>query len=350
MSDEGAARLGVRSVQEPVEAGTTTVRPDLSVIIVVTENPQPLDLLYEQFAAAFESLGETYEFVFVGEPQARASLKSVRDLADEGRPIRVFEAGERTGESNLLLIARDHCRGVLYVTLPCYQRIEPLDIGKLIDCVRAGAALASAARVQDNDNWINRASHWGFHFLLRRFVGTDLRDMASGVRVLRPEVLDEVPLYGAGFRFLPLLAAREAFRVEEVEVAQHSYDQRLKIYSAGTYLRRLVDLAGMAFLSRFTHKPLRFFGLIGGWMALGGGAVLLVLGAQRIAGTALANRPALVGATLLIVLGVQSIALGLIGEIIVHFSVSSRPAYRLERSFPQPQDAKRKTAEREEAS
>ncbi len=304
-------------------------RPDLSVVVPVTENPQPLDEIYEAFRAAFDAHDEVAEFLFVSAPWARGHLAKIRALARAGHPIRIFEVGARAGESDLLLGASGYCRGELIVTLPPYWRIQPAEIMKLVRRVREGAALASAARGQTGDHPLNRLQHWGFHTLLKRLVGTEFQDIASGVRVMRPEVLREVPLYGDAFRFLPLLAAREDFRVEEVVVQQHPRDRRTKVYSPGTYFRRVIDLFGMAFLTRFTHKPLRFFGLVGGALALAGATLLAVVVAQRLAGTPLANRPALVISVLLLVLGLQSVALGLIGEIIVHFSVGEARTYRL---------------------
>jgi len=319
-------------------SGRTTERPSLSIIVPVTGTPQALDELYTEFRAVFDEHHETAEFIFIAETWRHEALEPLQALARWGHPIRVFEAGERAGESNLLLVAREHARGEILVTIPAYRRIEPAEVLKLVAEVRDGAALATAVRIQKGDHPLNRLQHWGFHLLLRGFVGTKFRDLACGVRAMRPEVLDEVPLYGDAFRFLPLLAAREAFRVVEVEVTQHERDRRAKIYSIGTYLRRLIDLVGMAFLSRFTHKPLRFFGLMGTILALSGVAMLAVTILQRVAGDApLANRPALVIGVLALVLGVQSLALGLIGEIIVHFSVGDRATYRLQRPIVEPE-------------
>ena len=57
--------------------------------------------------------------------------------------------------------------------------------------------------------------------------------------------------------------------------------------------------------------------------------VLAVLGVQRLLGEPLADRPMLLVGVLLLVLGVQSVALGLIGEIVVHTSAKRRVNYRL---------------------
>jgi hypothetical protein len=109
---------------------------------------------------------------------------------------------------------------------------------------------------------------------------------------------------------------------------------RGRLYAPGVYLRRFFDVVGLLFLFKFTDKPLRFFGLIGSGLAFVGGALLVVVAAQRLAGQPLANRPLLLLGVLLITLGAQAIALGLIGEIIVHLSAAGRRRYRLQRSSP----------------
>jgi len=332
MNARGGVRLERKVARPSTRAlrGEAALRPAVSVIVIVSGKHQGLDELYLEYRSVFDEFEETVEFLFVAEPGMRAELKQAQSLASARRPVRVFEVATSMGESSLLLLGRDQSRGSILVTLPAYRRIEPKEILRLVERVREGVALVSAVRIpSDDDHFLNRLQRRAFHFLLRRLVGARFRDVACGVRVMRPEVLYDVPLYGDAFRFLPLLAAREGFDVEEIEVAQHARDQHLKVYSPGTYLRRFVDLVGMAFLSRFTQKPLRFFGLIGSTLALSGGLVLVVTVLQRFAGTPLANRPALVLGVLLVVLGLQAIALGLIGEIIVHFSVGDRPGYRL---------------------
>jgi hypothetical protein len=156
-----------------------------------------------------------------------------------------------------------------------------------------------------------------------------IHDVASGVRAMRPEVLRDLPLYGDFFRFLPVLALREGYSVVEVEAMQHPSDAQLRLYSPGTYLRRAIDVFGLFFLSRFTYKPLRFFGMIGSWLSGAGALILFVMFIQRIGGQGLADRPLLLLGVLIFTLGVQAIALGLIGEIIVHFNADRRRPYRV---------------------
>jgi dolichol-phosphate mannosyltransferase len=63
-----------------------------------------------------------------------------------------------------------------------------------------------------------------------------------------------------------------------------------------------------------------------------GAVILVVLLVERLGGRGIADRPMLLLGVLLVVLGMQALALGLIGEIVVHHNVSRRPTYRLHRT------------------
>lgn len=320
---------GMPEVGLSVRGATPGEAPELSVIVRVTERPAPLDAIYAEYAPALEALGESFEFVFAIEPWARELVAPLLRLADRGEPIRVVEFARTVGEANMLRYAGERCRGRILLTLPAYHRVEAEAMPELVRQLREGADLVVARRWPRSDRWITRLQSRAFNAILRHLIGHDTRDVACGVHALRRDVLDGTPLYGDFFRFLPVLAAREGFRVREIDAPQHREDRRTRIYSPGTYVRRLIDILGLFFLVRFTEKPLRFFGLIGGGLVTGGTIVLAVLFVQRFfGGQPIANRPILLVGVTALTLGVQAIALGLIGEIIVHLHASRERRYR----------------------
>lgn len=306
-------------------------RVEVSVVVPVDQRPEHLGELYEEFSKPLRDRGFAFEFLFATEPWYSDRTGEVAELAHRGEPVRVLEVAHPVGETGLLKLAAGECRGNVVVTLPAYRRVRAAGVLTLIDRVRDGADLAVARRWPRGDSWINRLQNRAFHALLRWLLGSRVKDVACGVRAMRRKVLIETPLYGDFVRFFPLLALREGFRVVEVPVAQHEKDAGRRVYSPGIYLRRLLDVLAVFFLLRFTEKPLRFFGLIGATASLVGGALASVLLVQRLAGQGLADRPLLLLALLLIVLGVQAIALGLIGEIVVHLHAPDARPYRLAR-------------------
>jgi hypothetical protein len=57
-----------------------------------------------------------------------------------------------------------------------------------------------------------------FSWITRRIIHVKVRDMNCTFRAFRREVLDDMHLYGDMYRFLPALAYRQGFRVQELEV------------------------------------------------------------------------------------------------------------------------------------
>lgn len=307
-------------------AGSTV---DVTVIVPVTERPVPLADLYDAYAPALIDTGRSFEFVFAVEPWRRTAVDSLRELVEQGAPIRVIEAGHVVGESALLKLAGAAARGRLLVVIPAYYRVVPAAIPAIIAAVENGADLANCRRWPRRDSWLNRIQTRVLHSAVTGLSRSRVRDVGSGVRAMRPEVLRDLPLYGDFFRFLPVLALRDGYAVVEIDAEQHPEDTALRLYSPGVYLRRVIDVFGLFFLSRFTYKPLRFFGLVGSLLSGVGAVILFVMFIQRLGGQGLADRPMLLLGVLIFTLGVQAIALGLIGEIIVHFNAGRRRPYRI---------------------
>lgn len=301
----------------------------VSCIVPVTDRVPDLGELYREYSSVLAGANLSFEFIFALEPWRRHDEEVLAKLQATGAPVRVFAAGQPLGESSLLRAAIPLCKGDTIVTLPAYRRVQAQALLLLIERVKNGADLATAMRSPRQDSGVNRLQSRIFHALLTPATGRDFHDLGSGVNAIRRHILEQVPLYGDFLRFLPVLAAREGFRVDEVAVAQHASDRAMRIHSPGIYIRRLLDLLGLYFLVRFTEKPLRFFGLIGSAVSVAGFVVLAVLLVQRLQGHGIADRPLLLLGVLLVVIGIQAVALGLIGEIIVHFSATHRRSYRL---------------------
>ncbi len=267
---------------------------DVSVVVLVSERPAPLADLYREYSGPLVEDGLSFEFVFVLEPWNHDLAEPLGPLQAAGEPILLREAGQTLSEASLLAAAAPGCRGKILVAMPAYRRVSAQGLLPLIDRVRAGADLAVARRWPRLDSPINRLQTRLFHAVLGGFLGTsELRDVASGVRAMRADLLNELPLYGDLSRFLPLVALKEGYQVEEVDAEQHLEDQRVRVYGPGTYLRRLIDMLGVFFVLRFSYKPLRFFGLIGSTLTLAGAAILGVMFVQRLGGRGIADRPLL---------------------------------------------------------
>ena len=323
--------MGAQVLMEPTVTATERKaggKPRLvSVIVPVVERADDLQAVYHAFARELESRGLAHEFLIVVD----GGLTPPPELAALAqRPaVRVLRFARTFGETAALRLGIERSEGDVILTLPAYFQVKPEGVGPLLAALESGADMAVASRSPRLDSWLNRMQSAVFHRMIAGAAGRRFNDIACGVRVMRRPVAEALPLYGDLHRFIPALALREGYLVEEVSVPQHAQDARTRLYGPGVYFRRLLDITAFFFLAKFTEKPLRFFGLVGSVFFLAGAAAGLVLLIDRLSGTGIANRPLLLLAVLLVALGVQLMGLGLVGEIIVHLRAPHRRAYRV---------------------
>ncbi len=300
----------------------------VSVVVPVVERADDLAQLYRAFGAELEARDETHEFVFVFDGGFTPPPELVA-LSAERPNLRLLQFARTFGETAALRLGIERCRGDVILTLPAYFQVKPEGLRALLEAFDAGSDMVVASRSPRLDSWLNRAQSAVFHRMISGVTDRRFHDIACGVRLMRRQVAESLPLYGDMHRFIPALALREGYRVDEVPVPQHPQDARTRLYGPGVYLRRLLDIAAFFFLAKFTEKPLRFFGLVGSVFVVLGAALGVFLVVDRLSGNAIANRPLLLLAVLLVALGVQLMGLGLVGEIIVHLRAPHRRAYRV---------------------
>lgn len=306
-------------------------KPALSAIVPVTERLHDVESLYWAYKAGIEAVGLAYEFIYVLDGDFSEALSTLQGLRQKGEPIEIIALAKWFGEATALTIGFAHAAGDIFVTLPAYPQIVPDEISRLVAGLK-DYDMVIARRFPRRDSILNVIQSKVFHFLLNTMIAVPFHDLGCSVRALKRRVAEELNIYGDQHRFLPLLAAQQGFKVLELDAAQAKEDTFKRVYSPGVYIRRMLDILTIAFIVKFTRKPLRFFGLIGSFtLALGTlGAVYLAI--ERLYfGGALADRPALVLAVLMMVMGFQMIAVGLIGELIIFTHAKDVKEYRVER-------------------
>ena len=149
---------------------------------------------------------------------------------------------------------------------------------------------------------------------VRRVTGVHLHDMNCGFKAYRADVLHNVPLYGDLFRFIPVFADHLGLRRRRSPLNHRERAVGRSRYGVERYSRGFFDLLTVAYLGRYRHRPLHFFGGIGMLLGAAGSVLLLYLTAIKIGGASIGGRPLLLLGIVLVVVGVQFFSLGLVGE------------------------------------
>lgn len=304
---------------------------DISAIVPVGARRDDVPTLVDEYADGLRQADVSFEIIVVLDGPCGGLAAQLDQLAVDRAWLRVVELARDFGESAALTAGFDEARGRMILTLPAYYQVVPAELGKLV-------AAADETDMAIGVRWPRTGSGFegwrrnAFHALLGFITGQRYRDLGCGVRLLKRDIVEEIPLYGERHRFYPTLAKSRGFEVREVEVAQSPNDFYRGRYRLREYLHRLLDILTLFFLVRFTKKPLRFFGTIGFLVGALGVIFLAVLITQRLFfGIGLADRPALLLSSLMLVLGVQIFALGLIGELIIFTHARELKEYAVRR-------------------
>jgi glycosyltransferase involved in cell wall biosynthesis len=318
---------GLRVLEDRPEKETS-----LSVVIAIRDRERAASIpqLYEEYKAQFDAIGHPYEFVFAVEGSGSEVVGDLRQLVDDGEPVTTLVFAKWYGGATVLSAAFDHASGDVIVTLPAYHQIDPQSIPSLFPPLEENDMVV-VRRKPRQDGLATRIQVRAFHGILRGLLGFDFNDLGCSVAAFRKEVLDVVDLYGDQHRFLPVLTSHRGFKVKEIEAPQTTQDTFQSHLSVGTYVNRLLDLVAVFFLTKFTRKPLRFFGATGLAALLGGGGITVTLTIQRLLmGVPLKNKPMLLFGILLIVLGILLFSIGLIGEMIIFTNARDVKEYTVE--------------------
>lgn len=317
---------GVRE-KEPSEA-----RLDVSVIVPVTGPvSEGFQELVARVSEQLEKLGKTWEFIFINDgngPEVGRKLSEVKRIYPA---VKIITFHHQFGESVALTAGFERTRGEFIITMASYLQVAPEDIPKVLAPLEGEFDFVSAWRHPRVDPLPNRIQSLAFNWITRRITNVKFHDLNCHLRGMRRKVIEEISIYGDLFRFLPVIAQRQGFRITEVKVRHLEERGKTGFFGFGMYIRRFLDILTMFFLIRFTKKPLRFFGLIGTVFFAAGFLICLYHVYMKIATQMpLRDKPMLILGVLLTVLGIQTVSMGLIGEIIIFTHARTIKEYQVE--------------------
>ncbi|MCA9211733.1 MAG: glycosyltransferase [Planctomycetales bacterium] len=318
------------AVPDLASAQSPQASEDLVSLVWVMSADKDNESTLSAYIATALRLACNVEFILVnnGSPEGTL-LPAVESLKHASIPVTTVQLHTKSPDSVALSTACRAANGQRIATLPPYLQVASDGLVEMIARSESELDFVASVRVPRVDGKTEQAKSMWFNRVVRWASGIDLRDLNSGLKVFRREVIDGIPVYGDLHIYLPVLAAKQGFRVGEVEVKH--LEERDGNVGIGLYGRRALDLLTIFFLMRFTQRPFRFFGSIGTSMIAIGFVMNLVMLLQRwVLDKSMADRPMLVLAALLMALGVQVFSLGLLGELIIFAQAGGLKHYRVQ--------------------
>jgi len=155
------------------------------------------------------------------------------------------------------------------------------------------------------------------NFLTRVLTQIPIHDTNCGFKAYKKQVVKNLNLYGELYRFIPIIAAKQNYKVGEVVVNHRSRKYGKSKFGWGRGIKGVLDLVTIIFLTGYLRRPGHFFGTLGLMSFAGGFVIGLYITHLRIStGTIQDRHPFLFFGMLLMIIGVQLVSTGLLGEMI----------------------------------
>lgn len=292
----------------------------LSVIIPFYNEEENLPILYDELTRELAMHKNPYEVIFVNDGSSDKSAEVIGSITKKDSHIKLVSYHTRLGKGNALQKGVNESKGDVIVFMDADLQDDPADLTAFLKKLDEGYDLINGVRRRKDNLVIRTYSKLGNAFL-RNFVRSPLTDINCGFKMMKRDILSEIPFYSNNFRFLPIAAHRRGYRVAEIPVNNRPRKFGVSKFGMGKIVIGFIDTITAYFLYEFAERPLHFFGVIGGIFFGLGALVTLYMTYERIFyGVLLYRRPALQFAILFIVVGIQIIMTGFIGELIVYIN------------------------------
>ena len=121
-----------------------------------------------------------------------------------------------------------------------------------------------------------------------------------------------------------MLLQQQGYLVQEVVVEHDTRKFGYSKYGFSKIVKDLPDMFTVFFLTRYSNRPLHFFGLMGTILLMTGIVILGYLSILRLEGEAIGRRPLLFFGMLLVLPGLQVFFTGFLADLMINLSQNKK--------------------------
>ena len=292
-----------------------------SVVIPVKDEETSLPFLYKEIIAAFSSFKKNFEIIFIDDGSIDATYQILKKIRHKDPKVKIVKLLANYGKSEALSAGFKYAKGSFVITMDADLQDDPRDISNLLKPLYNGYDVSCGWRQKRRDTIVKKISSFLFNKGTTLLTGVQLHDFNCGLKAYKKRVCERLFIHGELHRFIPILAAKQKFRITEVPVHNRSRRFGKSKFGLERSWRGVVDLITTIFITDYATKPAHFFGKIGLiFFTVGIGMDLYVTVIKFLTGSTQERIPMLLAGILFMVLGIQLLSTGLIAEMVTHYN------------------------------
>lgn len=298
---------------------------EVSILIPVYNEEDNLDALETELFGVLDSLGETFEVIFVDDGSRDRSFEILQRIYRERPETRVLRFVRNFGQQAAYTAAMREARGRAVILMDADLQTPAKHIPEFLAKLREGYDIVYGSRDKNYAPLYRRIGSVFADKLVRRLTGFNIPDSVSGYLALDAALVRRVNHYNERTRYLSGLFAWLSYgRYAVITVSRRPRVAGESKYGFLSLVRIVLN-----FITVFSTRPLHFATLAGTVimaLALGIGVASVSFFAR---GAEIPAWSSALAAVLLFVASIQLWSIGILGEYIgrIMGEVRGRPVY-----------------------
>lgn len=313
-----------------------TDKLQLSVVIPLYNEEESLPELHDWIVRVMMEQDYTYEILLIDDGSTDHSWDVIARLSAENSNVRGIRFTRNYGKTAALQTGFQAARGQVVITLDADLQDSPDEIPELYRMITVdGYDLVSGWKQKRYDPLTKTIPTKFFNAVSRWVSGVQLHDFNSGIKAYRQPVVKSMNLYGEMHRNLPIVAKWNGFsRIGEKVVKHQARKYGSTKFGLDRFINGFLDLLVIAFVQKFSRRPMHFFGTFGTLSFFVGTIITFYLIGEKLYNIAnqmkyrnVTDNPLFFLALVAIILGVQLFLAGFLGEMLVRQSTQKTGDY-----------------------
>lgn len=231
-------------------------KPYLSIVVPVYNEEENVRPLYEKISTVCESIGVTYEVLFVDDGSKDNTYEVLTELRETTPHLSIIKFQENAGQTAAMAAGFEYAQGERIISMDGDLQNDPTDIPKLLLKLDENYDLVCGWRKERQDKfWSRRVPSVIANWIISLVTGVAIHDNGCSLKAYRSEVIKQVPLYGEMHRFIPAMSTIVGARIAEIVVKHHPRRFGTSKYGLGRIWRVILDiLAFKLIISVFARR------------------------------------------------------------------------------------------------
>lgn len=258
---------------------------DISIVVPLFNEEESLPHLIDWIEKVMDREGYSYEVLLIDDGSNDKSWSVAEQLIKKNDSIKGIKFRRNYGKSAALNVGFEHCQGDVVITMDADLQDSPDEVPELYKMImEEGYDLVSGWKKKRYDSKLSKnIPSKLFNSTTRLFTGIKLHDFNCGLKAYKKDVVKSIEVYGEMHRYIPVIAKWAGFNKIGEKVVQHRKREfGTTKFGMSRFINGYLDLMSIMFVSKFSKKPMHFFGVIGTIMFILGFISACVIGAEKI--------------------------------------------------------------------